>query len=223
MQEGLESASYRVQQLSLLPAVAKAFGWNEAQMQEACFPPPGLQQKMVELWKEKPRDWGALCQPCTIREKIESRIFDEHLASGGRNDRALKRHDPAIMRMVDGMIEEYSLCLYWDMLAFRAYKESTPQDWDTYRDRTHTIEGVRAQIAAHYSHELKEKGYSTTEATKIVGNAIFGYLSLGSMFSNRVAAISVAPEKCETPELTLQAIESHAKISVEYLAQKRLL
>lgn len=215
----LKSIVYRNVQCTLLQTVADAFGWD-AQFRDAqWYPPPKLQKAFTALWRDDVHDWGPHLAPSTTRAKVERQIFSETLARDKQNPRVVRRHDPAIMRLVDGMMDEYGLCLHWELLAYRDYRQSTPTDRASYQAKIEAIEAVRGMVAAHYVHELLEKGYTVSEATKVVGNAISGYLMVatGYRVRNEVAGISVAPAKADTPQHTLMAIDAHARIHTDRL------
>lgn len=175
----LASEKSRQRQLRLLDGVAKAFGWDSGgeSYDARLFPSQEWQQSCQLAWREAKIAVGPKGnqQLVTPREKVMHRLYDE-TTWGNHNWDRLRRNDPAIMRMVDAMVEEYSLCFYWDRLAAEEYRLSTPQDRETLRNRTEAVEDVRQQVGAHYAETLKEQGYSYGEIKKIIGAGVAGYL-----------------------------------------------
>ena len=153
MPESTHSAVVRGRQEALLAHVAQAFGWDMPEAGKALdarfFPPQDWLQGVQQAWR------SGTPSP---REALEHKIFDGAAAD------TVKRHDPAIMRMADAMVEEYLLTYYWEC---QAQAGMVRGEEAAYR-QGNAAEAVRAQTSAHYANQLLEQGYQTAEVDKII-------------------------------------------------------
>lgn len=205
----LESEKSRARQLKLLDNVANAFGWEVGKGYDPrMFPPKDWVERYHAGWAEIEQNFGPNHDPVrmTPRQKVEKRLYEPFAFSNNWDH--LRRHDPENMRLVDAMVEEYGMCLYWDELNRAQHKLAQSQDRDLFRARTEAIDAVRMQVAAHYTQLLRERGYSKSEAKKILGGAVAGYMHAAKEMG--LSATQVWPQKTDCPKEMMVDIDRYA-------------
>lgn len=199
------SDDYRALQDSYIGIVAEAFGWDQASDgHEACYVPEELIQHYRALWRRPDPATGK-----SLRDQIAAYIFDEPSAMSP-NATYVRQRDPAVMRLVDGMVEDYMLCLCWEEMAQDDHDASGA---DVYCKRIAAIDAVQAMIAAHGARTLEEQGYSKADTKKIIGSAIMGFVQLGAEEGKR-CIVEPGKSPSATPATIVDSIYACAERAI---------
>lgn len=170
MFELLSSDAYHAREQQALAGVAAAFNWPLPGQQgegEDHYALSGAHRRaLLGVWENR-RSGQA------IRPQVEKKIF--HAVPGRRDP--LEPGDARVMPIIDAMVERYWLCLHWNDLSRQAWKAGEISA-EQHVAQNNAVELVRAENAAYYSALLKEEGYTASQIAKIVGNAIYGYVSV---------------------------------------------
>lgn len=228
------SDAIRARQLVLaeeFSALCKVKG-HDLEAEGRLFTPEVKVNEVEQLWHEKrpaiyknPDEVPTLdaspvhkdeVQMLSLREQTERGIFlpIRKGTNGGLNIYHLKQHDPAIMRMVEGVIREYVLCHHWDTLV----KKISPDEYEVKGNKknggplTQSVEKVRAKIASHYVQCLQERGYTAEDSVQIVGHAIQAYMRLTD-FAKWQDVTSIKPLKdSRVPKEMIIKIHEHDRL-----------
>lgn len=194
--DGLDSEAVRARQL----AMVERFKQVSAQMGldlacgEKLFPPENILKKVDMIWSDKRQDPEQQGPKISLHDVTKRSIFSRTRVSGTKNDGYLTSYDTGVMPLVKAMIDEYVLCEYWDQMGAAA-----------------VTEGVRAQVADHYSQLLLERGYSPEHALKVVGNGVKAYMSIATRLRWRESSAIQPFWKGEPPDAMIHNIQAYGR------------
>lgn len=197
---GLDSEAVRARQL----AMVERFKEVSAQMglglegDEKLFPPENILKKVDMIWTDKRQDPEQQGPKISLHDVTKRSIFSRNRVNGNKNNGYLPRYDTGVMPLVKAMIDEYVLCEYWDQMGAAA-----------------VTEGVRAQVANHYSQLLLERGYPPEQALKVVGNGIKAYMSIATRLRWREASAIQPFWNGEPPDVMISSIRNHGRTEAE--------
>jgi hypothetical protein len=193
---GCPSEQIRARQVRLFAKMAAALGLK--QNDPALYPPQDFLDTIEACWSHDIENKYENTVQASSRDWIKNRIGPRAQEAG-------------VTPVLEAMVEEYTLCLYWDELAKKLHEELPYQERGTTHKRGNISEAVRAQVAPFYHDLLIERGYGEEDAVRLISHAIGGFGDAANRAGYEEACVFPKAVRGDTPQTRISHIKAYAR------------